>query len=84
MPTCDASYCTFPYWEAPKPEGQQEPVPSEQAVTDAMVERVIEAICDQLIGAKVDYPAGYEAGHRISFDDDKMRTALKAAMEEGR
>jgi len=26
MPTCDDSYCTFPYWEATKPEGQQEPV----------------------------------------------------------
>lgn len=56
--------------------------PAEQSVTDETLDRLIDAINDQLIEADVDYPAGERAGHSISYDDVKMRVALTAALAQ--
>ena len=42
-----------------------------------MLDRIIEEFNEILIDAEVDYPAGREAGHRISYDDEKLTSALQ-------
>lgn len=56
--------------------------PAKQAVSDEALDRLIDCINDQLIDADVDYPAGERAGHSISYDDVKMRSALTAALAQ--
>ena len=49
-------------------------------VTALLLDALIEAINDELADADVVYPAGRDAGHAISFDDETMRRALTAAL----
>lgn len=41
-----------------------------------MTNSIIERINDILIDADVDYPAGRECGHSITYDEDEMRKAI--------
>ena len=46
-----------------------------EAVLRATIERLIE---DAMIDAEVDYPAGSDAGHRISWDSDSLLNGIMA------
>ena len=46
-----------------------------EAALRATIERLIE---DAMIDAEVDYPAGSDAGHRISWDSDSLLNGIMA------
>lgn len=46
-----------------------------------LVERIMRQIEDVMIDAEVDYPAGREAGPRVSYDDDAIRNYIFAALQ---
>lgn len=45
-----------------------------------MIDKLIEAINEVMVDAKVDYPAGERAGPRVEYDHDRMVSALQGVL----
>lgn len=63
----------------PKLADQISPAPP-ATIDPAVLDRVIDAIEEELIEAEVDYPGGRQAGLNIVFDDGRMREAITKAI----
>jgi hypothetical protein len=49
---------------------------------DEAIDTALEGINDVLTEADVDYPAGHDAGHSITFDDAAMKKVLATLIAE--
>jgi len=46
----------------------------------ATVDAILQAVSEAMIEARVDYPAGREAGHMIEYDEDELRRQIIAVL----